>query len=70
MLLFEEQQKGEEEDKESKLVTVKLDDEHTMMLKYLVDSGAASKGDAIRQCIRLGFKQLKDKTGPQPRRSS
>lgn len=60
MLLFETPEKEEtsEPRPELQVVASYLDDEHAQMLEHLCSKGKTSKSDAVRQCIRLGYRNL------------
>lgn len=62
MLLFEEEKKDESPPKpEVTTVAAYLDEEHGKMLAFIQASGTLNKSEAIRQCIRLGYRTLKDR---------
>lgn len=60
MLLFEETKKPEENPPKPEVTTVAayLDEDHGKMLAYVQAAGALNKSEAIRQCIRLGYRTL------------
>lgn len=66
MLLFEDSEPKPDPPKpELTPTTAYLDPEHVDMLNALLAAGKGqlNKSEAIRQCIRLGFRTMKQKSG-------
>lgn len=64
MLLFEEEKKDATPPKPEVTTTAAyLDEEHVKMLAFIQTAGNLNKSEAIRQCIRLGYRTLKAKKG-------
>lgn len=62
MLLFEkEEEKNDPPKPELITVAAYLDEEHAKMLAFIQASGQLNKSEAVRQCIRLGYRTLIDR---------